>query len=275
MGADIAWVFQPFLAFCGAAVGLGVYALIEPLVSSVRVRALVAFLSSQSALLYGYSLWGGVKELASAFLLVLMVALAAAVIARRPTSVRGFIPLGVAAGALIQALGIGAAAWVGLTLGAVAVFWLVSEWNREELGKRIAWIVALGVVAAACMVPVWLVPRRTPLHRLRPLLERPVRTDQTRKPDRAAERLPIGGDLAGGRISQLSPPMPDHSPDRTGSDRSHRRALGRPPSACLWTGAVPRGGAGRLRLHLPARRHPLGDREDAGDLPPRRCWRPG
>ena len=157
VGADIAWVFQPFLAFCGAAVGLCVYALIEPLVSSVRVRTLVAFLSSQSALLYGYSLWGGVKELASAFLLVLMVALAAAVIARRPTSVRGFIPLGVAAGALIQTLGIGAAAWVGLTLGAVAVFWLVSEWNREELGKRIAWIVALGVVTAACMVPVWLV----------------------------------------------------------------------------------------------------------------------
>ena len=145
------------MAFCGAAIALAVYALIEPLVESVRVRALVAFLAAQPALLYGYSLWGGVKETASAFLLVLMVALAADAISRRPAGARELIPLGIAAGALIQALGIGAAAWAGLTLGAVAVVLLLSRWSREVLWPRAASLAVLGAVTAACMVPVWLV----------------------------------------------------------------------------------------------------------------------
>ncbi len=60
-GVDLAWVFQPYLACCGAAVALCLYALMEPLVSSVRIRALLAFIAAQSALLYGYSLWGGIS----------------------------------------------------------------------------------------------------------------------------------------------------------------------------------------------------------------------
>ena len=59
-----------------AAVALCLYALMQPLVASARMRALLAFLAAQSALLYGYSLWGGIKELTAAFLLVLGVALA-------------------------------------------------------------------------------------------------------------------------------------------------------------------------------------------------------
>ncbi len=52
---DSAWIFQPYLACCGAAVGLGVYALAEPVLESPRLRALVAFLAAQPALLYGYA----------------------------------------------------------------------------------------------------------------------------------------------------------------------------------------------------------------------------
>ena len=77
-GIDIAWVFQPYLACCGAALALCLYALMEPMVPSARIRALLAFLAAQPALLYGYSLWGGIKELTAAFLLALGVALAAA-----------------------------------------------------------------------------------------------------------------------------------------------------------------------------------------------------
>ena len=53
------------------------YALIEPVITSVRLRALVAFLAAQSALLYAYSMWSGIKELTAAFLLALGMALAA------------------------------------------------------------------------------------------------------------------------------------------------------------------------------------------------------
>src|ERR1700730_10766738 len=117
VGVDIAWVFQPYLACCGAALALCVYALMEPMVSSARIRALLAFAAAQPALLYAYSLWGGIKEMTAAFLLALGVALAAAILARRPARWRELLPLAVAAGALIVTLGAGAAAWVAPALG--------------------------------------------------------------------------------------------------------------------------------------------------------------
>ena len=83
-GTDVAWVFQPYLACCGAIIALCVFALAEPYVTSPRRRALVAFLAAQPALLYGYGLWGGIKELTAAWLVVLGVALAAPIIGRRP-----------------------------------------------------------------------------------------------------------------------------------------------------------------------------------------------
>ncbi len=156
-GIDIAWVFQPYLACCGAAVALSVYALIGPLVPGPRLRALLAFLGSQPALLYAYSLWGGIKELTAAFLLALGAALAAALLARRPASWRELIPLAVAAGALIQTLGAGAAGWV-----APALLFLIGVWVWREHGARAArgaaasggWLVA---ITAVCVLPVWVV----------------------------------------------------------------------------------------------------------------------
>ncbi len=156
-GIDIAWVFQPYLACCGAAVALSVYALIGPLVPGPRLRALLAFLGSQPALLYGYSLWGGIKEMTAAFLLALGAALAAALLARRPAGWRELIPLAVTAGALIQTLGAGAAGWV-----APALLFLVGVWLWREHGARAArgvaasggWLIA---ITAVCVLPVWVV----------------------------------------------------------------------------------------------------------------------
>src|SRR5205823_14342514 len=68
-GQDAAWLFQPYLAFLAAALALSLYSLLEPVVRSPRLRALAAFVAAQPALLYAYSLWGGIKELAAAALL--------------------------------------------------------------------------------------------------------------------------------------------------------------------------------------------------------------
>jgi len=76
-GIDIAWVFQPYLACAAAAASLCLYTLLEPIVASVRIRALLAFIGAQSALLYGYAMWGGIKEVTAAFVLALGAALAA------------------------------------------------------------------------------------------------------------------------------------------------------------------------------------------------------
>ncbi|HTR72331.1 MAG TPA: hypothetical protein VMG80_01940, partial [Solirubrobacteraceae bacterium] len=161
-GIDSAWVFQPYLACCGAAVGLSIYALSEPLVASPRLRALVAFLAAQPALLYGYGLWGGIKELTAAFLLVLGAALLARAARERPAKPRELLPLGIAAAALIDTLGAGAAAWV---LPALAG--LVGAWAWRARRAQGAWgaqlkrttkdLGLLSIVTAVLALPMWVV----------------------------------------------------------------------------------------------------------------------
>ena len=75
-GQDVAWLFQPYLAFLGSMLALSLYGAIAGTLRKGWVPALAAFVASQAALLFGYALWGGVKEVAAAW----MVALAAAVI---------------------------------------------------------------------------------------------------------------------------------------------------------------------------------------------------
>jgi hypothetical protein len=153
-GIDSAWIFQPYLACCGAAVALGVYALAEPLIESSRLRALVAFLGAQPALLYGYSLWGGIKELTSAFLLVLGVALIARLLARRPESPRALLLPAVPAAALIVTLGTGAGAWIVPALLCLLVVW-VAPARREDLRGVARAIGVLAVATAVLALPMW------------------------------------------------------------------------------------------------------------------------
>ena len=65
-GEDAAWLFQPYIVFVAVMVSLSLYALVAPLLRSQPLRGLVAFVGAQPALLYGYALWSGVKELAVA-----------------------------------------------------------------------------------------------------------------------------------------------------------------------------------------------------------------
>lgn len=55
VGTDAAWVFQPYLALCGALVAVSAYALLERVVASPARRAAIAFVAAQPALLYGYA----------------------------------------------------------------------------------------------------------------------------------------------------------------------------------------------------------------------------
>jgi hypothetical protein len=160
VGVDVAWVFQPYLACCAAGIALCVFTLAEPFVASPRRRALVAFLSAQPALLYGYSLWGGIKELTSALLVVLGVALAAAALRRRPVHGRELLGLATAAGALAITLSVGAVAWMAPAFALLVGGWLWRarrahrpRWWRGPLISS-TWLIAL---TAACSVPLWVV----------------------------------------------------------------------------------------------------------------------
>jgi hypothetical protein len=160
VGLDVAWVFQPYLACCAAAIALCISALAEPFVASPRRRALAAFLAAQPALLYGYSLWGGIKELTAALLVALGAVLAAAAVRRRPVHGRELLGLGVAAGALAITLSVGAVAWMAPAFALLAGTWL---WRARQEGRPAwwrpplissAWLIAF---TAACAVPLWVV----------------------------------------------------------------------------------------------------------------------
>lgn len=144
VGTDVAWLVQPYMAFFGALLALGAWSITEPLVSSPRLRALAAFLGAQSALLFGYYLWGGIKEMAAAAFIVSIAGLAALAI-REWVSPRPLVPLSLMSAALIAVLSGGGAVWLAPILVVVLVLFV------RFLGWAAAMIRA-GIFAAATAV---------------------------------------------------------------------------------------------------------------------------
>jgi hypothetical protein len=150
VGQDAAWVFQPYLAVLAALLALSLYRLAGLTVVSRPARALAAFLAAQAALLYGYALWGGVKEVAAAALVALAAALTSETFKARGSSL-ALLPLGIAAAALVGVLSIGAAVWLVPAFGVIAYMLL-----RQRGGLRPVALVAAG---AALLVPSLAVAR--------------------------------------------------------------------------------------------------------------------
>jgi hypothetical protein len=111
LGTDSAWLFQPYIAFLGAMLALALYGLTVRVIESASFRAFAVFVAAQPALLYGYSLWGGLKEEASAALLVLVAALTP--LALRPgVRMRNLLPLAVGVAGLLGVNGFVGAVWI-------------------------------------------------------------------------------------------------------------------------------------------------------------------
>jgi hypothetical protein len=139
-GTDVAWLVQPYMATMAAILALCLYWLARPLVGSRRLRALVAFGAAQSALLFAYSLWGGIKEIAVAVGIAVLAALVPTALKPR-AGWRGALPAAVASAALLDMLGTrgGALVLPILALAALAV------WRRRGIRTALAraWPVAL------------------------------------------------------------------------------------------------------------------------------------
>jgi hypothetical protein len=134
---DSAWLWQPYLTFLAAMLALALYGLVAPIVRSRAWRAAAAFVAAQAALLYGYVLWGGIKEVAAALLLALGCALIPAVLEARRA--RETLPLAVVGAAFVGALSAGGALWI-VPGGIVAVVWAMVRGGRR-----------LGVLAPALL----------------------------------------------------------------------------------------------------------------------------
>lgn len=141
VGQDAIWNWQPYLSFLAALIGLGLYQAVAGVVTSRPLRALVAFVGAQAALIYGYALWGGVKELFTAAVVVLIAALLPWAIGR--SGLRAVIPAAAACAATVGALSLGGAAWLAAPLAGAALLAV------HRLGLRTAARLSLGLVAAA------------------------------------------------------------------------------------------------------------------------------
>jgi hypothetical protein len=157
VGQDVAWVIQPYMAFLAGLLAAGLWSVAGSLVRSPWLRALAAFLAAQSALLFGYYLWGGIKEVAAATLVVTVAGLAALVIRER-LAWRALAPLAVTSAALIGILSGGGAVWLGPILLAT----LVAAWRMlgvgAALGRAAAFVAALAALSIPVIAPGGLLP---------------------------------------------------------------------------------------------------------------------
>ncbi len=147
LGTDTAWLWQPYLSFLAAMVAVGLYALSRPLVRARALRALAAATAASAALLYGYALWGGIKELAEAALLVLVAALLPAFL--RAPGRRAALPLAVAAAATVGVQSAAGAGWLAVP----AVIAAVVLWRLPDRRRSLEAAVALVVATVALAIP--------------------------------------------------------------------------------------------------------------------------
>ena len=142
LGIDAAWLWQPYLALLGGLLALALYALARHAVPSRPLRAAVAFVAAQPAILYGYALWGGIKELANAVLLAVLAACVGPLL--EDGSARSALPLAAAAAAIVGVMSVGGGIWLALLLPALALVVLL---RGAGLAVR-----AVGVFAGAAVV---------------------------------------------------------------------------------------------------------------------------
>ena len=150
-GQDPAWAFQPYLAFQAALVALGLNELTAGAIRSPRLRAGVAVVAAQPALLYGFAQWGGIKELATVPLLVLLAALLPGAL-RAGGSIRSALPLAIGAAAVLAVLNVGGVVWVAVALAPTLA--LVGRVRPSTLAVRAG--VFASIVAVLSLPTLWI-----------------------------------------------------------------------------------------------------------------------
>ncbi|HUN79636.1 MAG TPA: hypothetical protein VMU32_11980 [Solirubrobacteraceae bacterium] len=157
LGEDIAWLVNPWMAFLAATLALALQRIAALCLGTARwTAAAIAALAAQPALLYGYYLWGGIKEVAGA-LLIGAFAVAAPPALTGAKRLRTLIPAAVVVWALIATQSPGGLVWVGPGGLLAIALWGLRDTPRL---RRPAWpAVALALALVAGGVYLVLRPR--------------------------------------------------------------------------------------------------------------------
>ncbi len=148
VGEDPAWVFQPYQALLAAYTGMALYILTARALDSRPIRAAVALVATQPSLLFAYSLWGGVKELAAAWAIALLAALAGPLLYERVTAWSLF-PIAFASAALLAVLSFGGVVWLAPLLIPMVVLLA----RMQGIGMAAAAVASFVVVTTLLAIP--------------------------------------------------------------------------------------------------------------------------
>jgi hypothetical protein len=157
VGQDVAWLVQPYMAYMGALLALGAWSITEPLLKSPWLRAMAAFLAAQSTLLFGYYLWGGIKEMAAAAFVVSIAGMAAFAI-REWQSPRPLVPLAIMSAALIGILSGGGGVWLAPILVVVLIVFIRTLDERAVALRAVIFAAAVVVMCLPVILPGGLLP---------------------------------------------------------------------------------------------------------------------
>jgi hypothetical protein len=153
VGQDAAWLVAPYMALLAGITALALYSIAGSVLRVRWQRAVAALVAGQAALLYGYVLWGGVKEIVAAALAATFAAaapLATGTGRSRGSTARSTAPAALTAVATTSALSVGGLVWVLPAAAVVAAPAAVAFWRRRRHGPGgRAWI-------------HWVDPRRGP-----------------------------------------------------------------------------------------------------------------
>ncbi len=157
VGTDVAWLIAPYMAWLAAFLAMALWSLARPLISNPVLRAIAAFLGAQSALLFAYYLWGGIKELAAAALVAAIAAAVPEVIGAR----YGWRSLTVPAlllAALVGVLSAGGLLWAVPALALLVVAALRTLKPTAVLGRAIVLVASVCVLALPALATGGLLP---------------------------------------------------------------------------------------------------------------------
>jgi hypothetical protein len=157
---NVAWCYQAFLAFAAAMGALAIYSMLGRVTQNGLMRCLGAAVAIQPNILYGYALEAGIKELTTASLLLVVVAVLTDRLPGKGLR-RSVVPLAVAVSGAFGAFSLGLAPWLGLLLaGAFIVSLIRRSGHRYVLESwavfaAVATVISLpGLITAAKLASV-------------------------------------------------------------------------------------------------------------------------
>jgi hypothetical protein len=145
---NLAWCYQMYHAVAAAVGALAIYSLLGRVTRNGLLRAIGAAVAIQPNVLYAYALEGGIKELTTASLLMVV---AAVFVERLPGEgpYRSVLPAAIAIAAAVVAFSFGVAPWLGILLAGAFVVAFVS---RRSLHTILSWAL-LGVLSILLSLP--------------------------------------------------------------------------------------------------------------------------